>query len=236
MVNLREHAASSEAEDPFRAWTVLRSKYTEDVWFASYSPPQASLPQAGGVASIRSEVDLDLLTVLEDDPRTTTEGTSSSLREREGKGRGVRAWGFLSASRAWCLPLTPRHTEHHTTRMLQTTSSSCVHPVHDPTILVFWWPELSNLRVTVDMASSVLPKKFSSDSRKVNSTPTSRAVAFSSARREPWKGAKASPAAVEAFAPAPTAAETFQEAEMVREAAPEEARPSRWRVPQRPTV
>lgn len=46
---------------------------------------------------------------------------------------------------------------------------------------------IPNLLVTVAVASSAFPKKFSTESRKVNSTPTSSAVTFRSARREPSK-------------------------------------------------
>lgn len=95
---------------------------------------------------------------------------------------------------------------------------------------------LPDLLMTVAVASSTPPKKFSTERRKVNSTPTSSAVAFRSAMREPWKGARESSSAAEAAALAPALAETFQEAEIVREAEPEEARPSRRRLPQRPTV
>lgn len=43
-------------------------------------PRGRSLPQAGGSADIRSEIDLDLFTARSVDPRTTTEGRSSSLQ------------------------------------------------------------------------------------------------------------------------------------------------------------
>lgn len=45
----------------------------------SYRIYVGPLPQAGGVAVIRREVDWDLFTVLVADPRTTTDGMSSSL-------------------------------------------------------------------------------------------------------------------------------------------------------------
>lgn len=95
---------------------------------------------------------------------------------------------------------------------------------------------IPNLLVTVAVASSAFPRKFRTESEKVNSTPTSSAVALSSARRDPWKGVRDALAAVKAAALEPAAAETLQNAESVRAALPEEALPSRRKLPQRPTV
>lgn len=47
------------------------------------------------------------------------------------------------------------------------------------------------VRVTDAVASSVAPKKFSTDSDRVNTVPTSKAVTFSVAIREPLNGANA---------------------------------------------
>ena len=104
-----------------------------------------------------------------------------------------------------------------------------------PTLTISTSKQKTHLLVTVAAASPTLPKKFSTVSKISNSTPNSSADAFTSARRDPLKGFRASPAAASASALA-AVAETFQETERGREAPPEEARPSRRKVPQRPTV
>lgn len=109
---------------------------------------------------------------------------------------------------------------------------------HDPSALgaISDGVAIPYLLVTVAVASSAFPRKFWTASEKVNSTPTSSAVTLTSARRDPWKGARDALTVSKAAELDHSAAETLQKAESVREAPPEEDLPSRRRVPQRPAI
>lgn len=145
------------------------------------------------------------------------------------------------------------------TRPLSNSTSTCIHNQHTQSTLNTDAPApaggggtddshgplhspraCSHIRVTVAVASSTSPKKFSTVTEKVNSTPTSSAVAFSSASRDPSKVARDALTADSASSALATvlaaAVEAFQNAESVRDAAPEELRLSSWRLPHKPTV
>lgn len=85
-------------------------------------------------------------------------------------------------------------------------------------------------------ASSPAPRKFPTESVKVNPTPISSAVALSVASSDPWNGASAlSKASTAAASAVSVVGETLQVAASVLDAAPEDARPSSVNSPQSPT-
>lgn len=93
--------------------------------------------------------------------------------------------------------------------------------------------------MTVAVASPTLPRKLSSVKENVKSTPTANTVAFNSTRREPSNGesdAATTESASTLIAPVLAGVETVQKADNVRDAALEDVRPSRRRLPHNPMV
>lgn len=92
------------------------------------------------------------------------------------------------------------------------------------------------MRTTVVVVSSLDPRKFSTVSETVNTSPASSAVTFIVASKDPLKGAKASRKETTAASGVSVAAETSQTADSEREAPPELDLASNLISPQRPTV